>query len=226
MNEKENLNNKEIEENDEVNEYDNEEDFGEELTELLSNESETLDIIDSIYRNGMRETLEAFCNGKLNEIGSWYFDSDTSRIEGEISKSISQLKNTKDELTETTEQLIKLCLKNDLKIKVTLDDIDITKFLNIQYFIKDILKPEETCKKEKIELFSILKEQVSIISNYDATCSNGIDDFLRKNNYIDDIYEKLLNIFNKLKVYYDEGLLPINLDRFFIDEWKKSNQKN
>ena len=225
MNEKENLNNKELEENDIVNEYDNEEDYGEELAELLSNEGVTLDMINSIFRNGMREAFQEFYNLSPVCFRDTWVDYEMSRLKNEISKAIEQLKDNKYELTETTEQLLNICLKNDPTIKVTLDGIDITKLLNIQYFAKDILKSEGTRKKNKIELFSILKEQVSNIWNYDATCSNCIDDYLRENNDIDDIYERLQNIFKKLKAYYDEGLLPINLDKFFIDEWNKSNKK-
>ena len=223
MNEKENLNNKELEENDIVNEYDNEEDYGEELAELLSNEGVTLDMINSIFRNGMREAFQEFYNLSPVCFSDTGVDYEMSRLKNEISKAIEQLKDNKYELTETTEQFLNICLKNDPTIKVTLDGIDITKLLNIQYFAKDILKPEEKSKKDKIELFSILEEQVSDILSYDIECYNYIDDEHRENNVIDNIYEKLLNIFNKLKQYYDEGLLPINLDRFFIDEWKKSN---
>lgn len=192
-----------------------------ELAVLLSNEGETLDIINSVFKKGMRETFEAFCNGDLIEIGSLWIDSEIEVVDDEISNAILQLKNTKDKLTETSKQLLKLCFEKDANIKVTLDDIDITKYLNIQFFIKDILKPEETSKKDKIELFSILEEQVSDILSYDIECYNYIDDEHRENNVIDNIYNKLLSIFNKLKQYYDEGLLPINLDKFFIDEWNK-----
>lgn len=194
----------------------------EELADLLFNEGNALDIIDSIFRNGMRETFEDFRTYGLPDYSGVWVDTSIFALEDEISKAISQLKENKDELTGTSKQLLKLCLKDSSNIKVTIDDIDITKSVNIQFFLNDILKPEEKGKKEKIELFNILEEQVSNIGNYDATCYNGIDDYLRENNAIDDIYAKLLNIFNKLKAYYDEGLLPINLDKFFIDEWNKS----
>ena len=70
------------------------------------------------------------------------------------------------------------------------------------------------------------EELAELLFNKCNAFYNGIDDYHRENNDIDVIYDILKDIFNKLKVYYDEGLLPVDLHKSFIEEWKRTIKKN
>lgn len=190
-----------------------------ELEILLSDEEKVLGIIKSIYIKGIRKTLEDFCTNKLLEHDELIPYS--TEIGKDIRDKIEQLKENKDELLETYRQVLKKCLEGCTDVRAMLGEIDITNLINLGEHIDYILEFEETRKKNQIDLLNILEELVSEIENYILTCYNGMDDYLKENSVIEDIHEKLLNVFNKLKAYYNEGFLPIDLDRFFIDEMKK-----
>lgn len=189
-----------------------------ELEMLLADEDKTLGIIYSIYSKGIRKTLEDFCINELLEHDELIPYS--TEIGKDIRDKIEQLKENKDELLETHRQVLKKCLEGCTDVRAMLGEIDITNLINLREHIDYILEFEEIRKRNQTDLLNILEEQVSTIENYILTCYNGMDDYLKENNVIEDIHEKLLNVFNKLKAYYKEGLLPIDLDRFFINEMK------